>query len=430
MIDSEFNVKWQKDFHAIINGVEQTFFPIAVVLDDNNYFYISGLFRNNSGEQLSGLIKIDKSGNMIWYQILSQNPILQLEDYLILRKIIKLDNDNLLLIGVRKKADSNLYVIWKIILDNNGNFVDDLNFLNLNFEFNKYQILSNENFHAIVEFVSDNETNELKKIKIFDLKGNMLWEKDLLQEHLINAKIKTLKSDAKTFFVYGRSLTDNKIKLIKLVCNNSENLECSFDNIYQCSDETSCLSVGGIWQGDYCDYVSSPELLTNNIGISEGWNLKGVPVNIVHEVKNFGNPNNIETLWKWQGNHWAIWSPDENTLNLVSSYGIPIAKYIFPGEGVWIKSKNKLNIKFKGITSNFSNMFQNLTEGWHLLSTGKSIKSSEFENLFPAIKTLWKWENNKWAIWTPSASIQNLLQSFEIPLADNILSGEGFWINK
>jgi len=167
-----------------------------------------------------------------------------------------------------------------------------------------------------------------------------------------------------------------------------------------------------------------------NLEISKGWNLKALPVKVYDNInmEQIFNKEGINTIWKWQKNHWLIWSPDKNITGLINSYKIPVLSVIASGEGFWVNASEKMNIKVNG-TEEYGLDLVNISSGWNLLGTGKLLTTDDLE-ILENIKTVWKWSGTGWQIWSPKTSILNLIKSYNLDIANEIKSGEGFWINK
>jgi hypothetical protein len=76
------------------------------------------------------------------------------------------------------------------------------------------------------------------------------------------------------------------------------------------------------------------------LNIIPGWNLLSIPVDKSVEVAGLSN---IVTVWKWKGDKWAVWSPDESLMEIINKYisqGIvePL-ETINPGEGFWVNTQ-------------------------------------------------------------------------------------------
>ena len=49
---------------------------------------------------------------------------------------------------------------------------------------------------------------------------------------------------------------------------------------------------------------------------------------------------------------------------------------------------------------------------------------------FSSVKTVWKWKDNSWAIWSPDATVIEFVNNYGISLIEEIREGEGFWVNE
>ena len=82
------------------------------------------------------------------------------------------------------------------------------------------------------------------------------------------------------------------------------------------------------------DVGSGNEYGIEKINLNSGWNLVGVGKDItLTDLNNFGS---INTVWKWNGSSWQIWSPNSNIMNLISQYKLQSISIIEKGEGFWV----------------------------------------------------------------------------------------------
>jgi hypothetical protein len=79
------------------------------------------------------------------------------------------------------------------------------------------------------------------------------------------------------------------------------------------------------------------------LSLVKGWNLKGTSHSI--EISAFSNyKSEIIAVWKWNGNGWLFWSPNESLMDIAKSYGIDQIKRINAYDGFWVKVKDNVNI--------------------------------------------------------------------------------------
>ena len=70
------------------------------------------------------------------------------------------------------------------------------------------------------------------------------------------------------------------------------------------------------------------------------------------------------------------------------------------------------------------------SSGWHLLGAVKDYNIAEVKDTFPQLKTVWKWKDNSWAIWSPDTTVIEFVNNYGISLIEEIREGEGFWVNE
>ena len=73
-----------------------------------------------------------------------------------------------------------------------------------------------------------------------------------------------------------------------------------------------------------------------------GWMLLGCLYDDIYINKTFNdifNTEKVNSVWSWQGNNWAIWSPDPTLMNLILYYGVPKLNIIYHYQGFWVNFK-------------------------------------------------------------------------------------------
>jgi hypothetical protein len=70
------------------------------------------------------------------------------------------------------------------------------------------------------------------------------------------------------------------------------------------------------------------------LNIEPGWNLVGTGKDLT--ANDFTSLGAVNTVWKWTGNSWQIWSPNSSIMNLISNYGLTTIDKIDAGEGFWV----------------------------------------------------------------------------------------------
>ena len=100
------------------------------------------------------------------------------------------------------------------------------------------------------------------------------------------------------------------------------------------------------------------------------------------------------------------------------------------GEGFWINSDNEQTLAVSGTLP--IDTTSNLNIGWSLIG----LKNSQTQSINPfiagneeTIVSIWKWQNDNWAIFLPGGGTDNYAQTKGFIVLDEIKPGEGFWIN-
>jgi hypothetical protein len=85
--------------------------------------------------------------------------------------------------------------------------------------------------------------------------------------------------------------------------------------------------------------VIGTEVSNSNLSFVQGWNLVGLKVNEEKSIEDVV-PDSAISAWKWENNNWAVWLPDQETLQeYAASKGFAILQNIKPDEGFWVNVK-------------------------------------------------------------------------------------------
>jgi hypothetical protein len=207
-------------------------------------------------------------------------------------------------------------------------------------------------------------------------------------------------------------------------------LPCDSTHLFYCKTESDCINNAGEWINGICYEKSGDNSSITKLSITSGWNLKALPVNVAENVNidDLFNKNGIETIWKWSGSSWEIYSPIAAISQLIASYKISSAKDIKSGEGFWINSDEAFSVDING-SEEYGVETLKIVTGWNLLGAGSNIDITDLSNI-ENIKTVWKWNGSNWQIWSPVEVIDNLINIYKIETITTIEQGEGFWVNK
>ena len=191
----------------------------------------------------------------------------------------------------------------------------------------------------------------------------------------------------------------------------------------------------------------------DTVTVSPGWNLIGNSVASPMTVaSSFGNASQVASVWKWVSTGttpgmayptWAFYSPSQSDGGqaYANSKGYEFLSSINTGEGFWINARTSFNFSLPNASAVASTAFQNVSSGWHLISTGDS-KTPAALNTDVATTTLWAWDSaqSKWYFYAPSLQAQGgtALSDYiktngylDFASASKTLGpGTGFWIYK
>ena len=203
----------------------------------------------------------------------------------------------------------------------------------------------------------------------------------------------------------------------------------------------------------YADSVIRIFARQDEITASPGWNLVGNSVSSPMTVAaSFGDANKVSSVWKWVASgttvginypNWAFYTPSQTDGGqaYANSKGYDFLSTINAGEGFWINARTSFNVALPTASAVRTAAFQNISSGWHLISTGDSKTPAAF-NTDVAATTLWAWDSaqSKWYFYAPSLQAQGGTALSDYIKANGYLDftsasktlgpGTGFWIYK
>ena len=105
----------------------------------------------------------------------------------------------------------------------------------------------------------------------------------------------------------------------------------------------SSLNAGeGFWlhmAGNSTLNLTGTEASNNTLTFVQGWNLVGLKVNEEKAIEDVV-PDGAISAWKWENNKWAVWLPDQETLQeYAASKDFITLQNIKPNEGFWVNVK-------------------------------------------------------------------------------------------
>ena len=221
-------------------------------------------------------------------------------------------------------------------------------------------------------------------------------------------------------------------------------------SIYQSGEATIVRDNSGVEGTDTLTNIQRLIFSDGAVAIAnlkQGWNLIGNSTDLQLNVASIlGDTVKVESAWKWIANtgKWAFYSPSLTELSLASyaaSKGYDVLATISGGEGFWVNAKAPFITLLPEGNRVTSAAFQNMSSGWHLISTGDTEAPVAF-NMDVGVTSLWAWDNaqSKWYFYAPSLQGQggSALSDYirgngylDFTSANKILgSGVGFWVNK
>ena len=167
--------------------------------------------------------------------------------------------------------------------------------------------------------------------------------------------------------------------------------------------------------------------------VAVGWNLlclwkepkdKSVE-SVLGEAK-----SSILSVWKWEGNTWAVYLPGGGTDSYAGSKGFNVLKEIGAGEGFWVNAESAKTLTINGADPSGTGLA--LVKGWNLVGLKGSDKTSVTDLIAgeaDKIVSIWKWVDNKWAVYLPGGETDSYTTGKGFKVLSEIDTGEGIWIN-
>jgi hypothetical protein len=169
-----------------------------------------------------------------------------------------------------------------------------------------------------------------------------------------------------------------------------------------------------------------------DIPLKSGWNLIGVCIDN-GSASQLGNSEKIDTVWDWSNGQWRIFSENDSINSILDNYGIAKFTSLFSGKGYWANVKSTTSDYIATLSGNAPENFKLSIKGnsWYL----GAIKNPALTSISPkdyfisGVNTVWKWKEGHWEVWSSNSDIVKLINDYNIPFIQTILSNEGFWIN-
>ena len=169
--------------------------------------------------------------------------------------------------------------------------------------------------------------------------------------------------------------------------------------------------------------------------IEAGMNLIALPNATQLSLEDIKNifPSAVTTVWTYDGltQKWSGYSKQEDKLSKIDEMQLSSLKTLTPAQGIIVNSLTAETIKFpKGAEYLLSNMniVENLSSGWHLLGTSRTLTFKELQKLNANILSVWSYSDG---YWYASAIEDNFIQSIEKqsvkPLVE-VESNRAFWV--
>jgi len=169
------------------------------------------------------------------------------------------------------------------------------------------------------------------------------------------------------------------------------------------------------------------------LSVSAGWNLLSSAIGF-HASTVLSDSATFLSVWKWTDNDgqvaaktWGVYLPGgDGGATYAQSKGFLTLSEIKAGEGFWINSTGAKQVAISG-TSVYGSV--SLSKGWNLAGL-KDTKSMAVVDL-GAVTSVWKWVNNNWAVYLPTAADKGATyaNSKGFGQFDTIQPTEGFWVD-
>ena len=140
--------------------------------------------------------------------------------------------------------------------------------------------------------------------------------------------------------------------------------------------------------------------------------------------------SDITTVWTFKDNAWNGFSTMSEKMNTLADQNLSTISSISHGEGIIVNSLVDQTLLFpKGQEYSIKdlNVVENLSSGWHLLGTNKSISLTEIKLLNPNIVSLWSYDTTKWFADASEEEFINNINAREITPLVNVQANSAFW---
>ncbi len=165
--------------------------------------------------------------------------------------------------------------------------------------------------------------------------------------------------------------------------------------------------------------------------INEKWNLLSNKCSTI--PSSVFSPNSINSVWKWQGNKWAVYLPGQDTSGYANQKGFYVLTNIEPGEGFWVNAKSQTSIPDCPESSMVEDGILSLSEKWNLKGT-RSLNKVYVDQLFEdpsKFESVWSWDTAKqsWRVFLPGGDTEQYASFKGFEVLTEIKPYEGFWVN-
>jgi outer membrane protein assembly factor BamB len=167
-----------------------------------------------------------------------------------------------------------------------------------------------------------------------------------------------------------------------------------------------------------------------------GWNLVNLPLEpdapSVQEVL-VGTGVQVTSVWKWEGNTWAVFLPDEVAPgSYAQSKQFGVLSAIHAGQGLWLNCQGAGQLQVSGQPP--AGEALQLNAGWNLIGLKQGAATTVAQLLAPVktkVVSVWAWQGTTWAVSLPGEDDDGTAYALSKQFGHlvNIQPSMGFWVN-
>ena len=143
-----------------------------------------------------------------------------------------------------------------------------------------------------------------------------------------------------------------------------------------------------------------------------------------------GFNSNVSTVWTYDKG-WSGYSNLLDRQEKLAEHNLSTISDINAGEGIIIHSLTEQTLKFpKGDSYSIKDLsiVENLSIGWHLLGTNRSVSVADIQALNSNIVSFWAYNAAEWLATADEGEFLHSIEKREISILETIPSNSAFWV--